>query len=153
MAARFPHQQVHPPDVRRVEVWTSIHHALLTPGLRVRQITHHTDVPGWDERYLYIAQWSEDNLRWELQPNAKGAQSSVTGLEETRCVGATINVFDPTRGLCGAPKYLGYWVECSDGTLCRAEHAGRARRPSDWVHWEDNTFGRRAMGMYHPVEE
>ena len=145
-------QQAHPLALHRVEVWTSVHFVHITSCLHVREVTHHTAVPGWDECHLYSARWNQDSLQWEMQDTAHDVQSRVARLEVKRCVGATINPFEPTHGHCGAPRHRGRWVECEDGTLCRAEHATRPRRSSDWVHWEDNTYGRRSMGMYRPIE-
>lgn len=139
--------------IRRTEIWTSVHGVSWTRGLRIKSMTHHSDAPGWDDHYLHVVQWSEDVSRWEIHKRDHAMQSSVSDMVVTRCLGATVNPYNPTRGTCNAPDHDSRWVVCNDGTICRKEHCYRERRPSDWVLWGNNTFGRRALGMYNPVQE
>ncbi|KAF7970571.1 hypothetical protein HWV62_23677 [Athelia sp. TMB] len=140
-----------PINLSRIEIWTSIHQIVWTRGLRIERIVHHTDVPEWDSYYCHAAQWDSDASRWEYHQDREGMQSSQPGMVVERCPGATIlNPFDPTRGTCDARNSFRRWIVCKDGTICRREDSDKPRLPSDWVKWEDNSFGRRALGMFVP---
>ncbi|KAF7972010.1 hypothetical protein HWV62_19301 [Athelia sp. TMB] len=142
-----------PISLSRIEIWTSIHKIVWTKGLYIERIIHHTDVPEWDDYYCYAAQWDGENSQWEFQQDRESMQSSLPGMVPERCPGATvINPFDPTRGTCEARNSFRRWVVCDDGTICRREDMDKPRLESDWVKWEDNSFGRRALGMYVPLK-
>lgn len=142
-----------PITLRRIEIWTSVHNIFWTKGLQIERIIHHTDVPEWDNYYCHAAQWDGVKSQWEFHEDREVMQSCLPGMAAERCPGATIiNPFDPTRGTCGARNSFKRWVVCDDGTLCRREDKDKPRLPSDWVKWEDNTFGRRALGMYVPLK-
>lgn len=133
---------------QRIEILTSVHILVMTPTLQVESIIHHTDVPGWDECYLYAAAWNPTHARWEMEKAEGVIHSNLHEFTATRCLGATIDPLQPTVGTCQCPKHNNHWIVCDDGTICRVEHRSRPRRPSDWVLWENNTYGRRALGMY-----
>lgn len=140
--------------VQRIEVWTSVHALHLTSALHIKNITHHTDVPGWDDYYRYMAVWdggSGESGRWEMQETGQNMLSSLPNFTAIRCLGATINQMRPTMATCKGPNDHNRWMVCDDGTICREEHRDRQRRPEDWVLWPNNTYGRRALGMYVSV--
>ncbi|KAF7978618.1 hypothetical protein HWV62_45364 [Athelia sp. TMB] len=144
-----------PLHFKRLELWTSLHTIGLsmTPGLRISRITYHTDVPGWDDRFLYVMEKHEETGAWVLQDASKPSESTASSkdLHLVPCVGATINPFEPTEGYCeGGEGIHSPWMVCEDGTICRREHQFRPRRPSDWVMWPNNTYGRRGQGMWVP---
>ncbi|KZP17424.1 hypothetical protein FIBSPDRAFT_894339 [Athelia psychrophila] len=132
---------------QRIEIWTSVHSLVMTPTLHVESIVYHTDVPGWDECYLYAAVWNPTRGGWAMEKAEGKLRSNLPEFTATRCLGATIDPLQPTVGTCQCPNHHNRWIVCDDGTICRVEHRSRPRRPSDWVLWENNTYGRRALGM------